>query len=614
MNKAEKHLMLLFLSPYRLNRKQEALDEVQCSYDGKTITYHNSCEPGVAYVSDKLSPQLLDRLLVITSQEMNKELTIELPRHETFTHTEKFIEEISKYLAKDKILTVAYDESCEPTAESFRCTLELAEQLRSYIRELRKLEPDAAIFLHIDITGGFRHAVMLTLIIAQLLKYLNWDLASPDIRLQNVVYTSFVNGKATIADVSSVHGMFDMIAGAEEFKRFGSVDTIKQYFRAHPSDNKQLNSLINLMYDFSEALAICRTGEIKALLPQLSLAIEEFRPQTKDSIADRMFAQLLDTIHTEYADIISPMADDTDIIGWCLQREFLQQAMTLYIELVPKYLVQKKIIEVRESDCVEALKNNNQGYQSWEYVLLTKPETLGSEPQVAATDLGIAREWLNRLVDAEQKGIRLQRPTGFAEVLVYDGVSELKKAAPNLLTYLKTYSDNDNVVYRLCQYRYFLQYQQPAQDFATLCNFVRKSQNQQECKKFAPPYKYLMSVFIELKSRQPSNDHLAYIFKFPNADKLENKTKGKNSPKDFDTQWQFKQEMLLKIQEEKQIYFNYPQDFTLQIIQDYNYLRDLRNQINHANDTKISKNMSNQEIKKLLEWSLENITGLLKQQ
>ena len=167
-----------------------------------------------------------------------------------------------------------------------------------------------------------------------------------------------------VEEVNEIYNLFDLIAGAEEFVRFGSVDAIKNYFEKK-NNPKSLQDLLTAMNKFAEAIKISRRGEFQDALENLQIAYKNFNADEKQmsdvqdisSLNYNLMKQLKYRIGQEYSFLLQNKADDyISIIEWCLNHGYLQQAMTLYTECIPYMIVSKDEIISLSDKVKEELK------------------------------------------------------------------------------------------------------------------------------------------------------------------------------------------------------------------------------------------------------------------
>ncbi len=225
--------------------------------------------------------------------------------------------------------------------------------------------------VYADMTGGMRNSSMLMLSIMRLLQYKgikvkqvfysNFD-RDTAIKIENISNYISLNGCSpetekveakkkepnNIDDVTNIYELNNLIAGAEEFNKFGSADTLSKYFKSKNNCSDSLNDLIASMKNFSNNIKLCRADifikAIDDLSKNIKLFTEYFKKHfDKTNTNDRIFSLLLPMIKDTYNEILNTTNESKckqyiEIIKWCNKRGLLQQALTLYVELVPEYL------------------------------------------------------------------------------------------------------------------------------------------------------------------------------------------------------------------------------------------------------------------------------------
>ena len=141
-----------------------------------------------------------------------------------------------------------------------------------------------------------------------------------------------------------LYAFFDLVAGAEEFVRHGEVSVLRDYFRAREK-SPALERLLAAMNGFAEELTLCHYGELRTAIVELRRRIEAFSDESSASISaeavqsDNLMRQMLVRIREDYSTILTEEVDDIALIGWCIDRGFLQQSITFFTERVPELLV-----------------------------------------------------------------------------------------------------------------------------------------------------------------------------------------------------------------------------------------------------------------------------------
>ncbi len=359
-----KDVLLLFLSEFHLTNAQTMIVTQYDSEFGRLDCVQTN-EAAVKYglASLERRGRTLDRIFLFATNKTRESLKLFVNgKLQEKSHLECFEERLCSERPKlrGRFEIIDYDEDVEPE-KSIAQVVQMAQKIRQYSDRVGE-----QVVLHADMTGGFRHASMLMLAVMRLLKYSGMTIG-------RVFYANFP--KRRLEDVTDIHRIFDLVSGAEEFVSFGSVEMLLAYFaeRKELVKRRQLEELLATIKDFSDAVRICRTGKFEELLGQLGQKIEAFEELADKSLQENLFAEIIETVRREYADILAEDAGRIEIIAWCVRKGFLQQAMTLYTEWVPAYVVEKKVYypnPLHQVEIQEKCEQMNGGYKKWENVFL----------------------------------------------------------------------------------------------------------------------------------------------------------------------------------------------------------------------------------------------------
>ena len=125
------------------------------------------------------------------------------------------------------------------------------------------------ICLYMDTTGGPRNAAMILLVISRMMAY-------HGIVVADMYYSSYRKvenepAQITVHRVLDIYNLFDIVAGFEEFKLFGSAKKLNAHFKPNEMDNSEsdaisdkadntsiiaIHELLSAMDSFSEAINI----------------------------------------------------------------------------------------------------------------------------------------------------------------------------------------------------------------------------------------------------------------------------------------------------------------------------------------------------------------------
>lgn len=236
----------------------------------------------------------------------------------------------------------------------------LIEDIEGQVADLtERIKADAGGFaawgdchIYADITGGARYVNMMMTSVLQFLQY-------DGMWVEKMIYADFhtLSRENRVFDVSAASDVYKLVAGADAFVSYGISRTIEQYFgydaETGTSDkpiSDALRGVLGAMHAFSDAIQICQTGNIPQTLSALSGALAEFLSVSEEdrTVEDRMFMQLIDTITEGYGELLGETEDEAEryvpIIRWCIEKGLLQQAMTLATEWLPVCFVRQGIV------------------------------------------------------------------------------------------------------------------------------------------------------------------------------------------------------------------------------------------------------------------------------
>lgn len=211
------------------------------------------------------------------------------------------------------------------------------------------------VTLHVDLTGGPRTAIMLMLAIIRLVAY-------QGIQIGSISYANLDNESNTITVYESkdIYFLFDMIAGFSEFTHYGDAKTLHHYFDQTNTKDTLTNQLLAKMGDFSEAISLSSRGLFQSSVEGINTLFTNIASRKQDNSQFELgiFQLMRNKIQESYETILSNPEDDLVYIEWCLQNDYLQQALALFIEYVPRTILKEKIITLDKNE-FETKKDDN---------------------------------------------------------------------------------------------------------------------------------------------------------------------------------------------------------------------------------------------------------------
>ena len=236
--------------------------------------------------------------------------------------------------------------------ECVRQAIHAAERIKKEMKDARHRWSDCR--LYVDVTGGIRSAGMILSQIVQLLQH-------DGMTVEKILYSDYQKAEnipSRLFNITALTSLSQLIAGADAFVKYGSSLTLEEYFDYDYENNasgayelsEPLKKLLHAMHRYSDVMQICQVDAIKSVLEDLKHALDEFSQHNiaADSLKEKAFSLMLDTIKKAYEDILKYAEDEEaalyyEMIRWCLKNGFTQQAMTLYVEWMPVYLEEKRV-------------------------------------------------------------------------------------------------------------------------------------------------------------------------------------------------------------------------------------------------------------------------------
>lgn len=335
----EKNIMLAFVSVVSPNRVQNPI--IYPEIHGKEYTAIQTNETAVVFVERK-NP--LSKIFFIATNSVKNNFAPPENEFGQVTHLEFLRRRLLKEFPQldGKFFEIDYSDDAG-LEKNILQVAEIADVIQNYAKNF----PNEKLKVHVDMTGGFRYASMLMLSIIQLLKYRG-------IEIGDILYSD--PDLKAVYRVNEIQNIFTLITGADEFVKFGSVDALIEYFENAPDSSA--DKLIAAMKKFSETIKICRTSTLEDDLKNLVEQIKIFRENRGGNLKSRLFAKIIDTIESGYGKLVKGEENRIEIIRWCLEKGFWQQAMTLCTEWLPEEIVNRGIFKPKNSAVIESARSD----------------------------------------------------------------------------------------------------------------------------------------------------------------------------------------------------------------------------------------------------------------
>lgn len=550
-----KNIVLFIMSLYRD-------DSIEKEYTDDSNLFKANCkhtnETALKYIAWKLNQeqQQIDVVYAFISEQVRE------------TSLDKFRELIQDEYYKDKIIDVPLYNNGEMKG-SFKSISEMFDKLQAY----KEKNPDDTVVIHVDMTGGLRHASMLMLALIRMLKYIGMELGL-------VLYVNFNTAK--IENASDIMDMFTLLGGAEEFNSFGSVNQIQNYFdklnsKKLRTSSSALELLLEEMRDFSEAIKVCTNyKDMTNVLSLLNDSLKIYKRIIKSksnrlSEQELFFAKLILVIEKTYADILpkdNKPSSVPAIIKWCAKRDFLQAAITFYTEWIPVYLIENKLVIIKDASIEEECRKNK-AWSNWQ-VSFFKNYRMSQSSQI-------------KLEDVEEYELTYSTVRGLIEsdLSANKILGKVKDKNKKFSDFLKETID---FIKKTTRYRFY----------KAVVNLSNNSILKQILRESMPKNENDFEVYLTRRLiKENSNleavvlnsvkgiekNRVREIFDLKEDKKLTTVEKSKE-----------RREMFKEMLEKNIIETKLPKERLLQFVEEYsNYVNDWRNQVSHANSLAASR-------------------------
>ena len=276
-----------------------------------------------------------------------------------------------RYIAKnnqkiDKIIAVTTNEA-EPALDALKASLKCfpistpepfmikfkENKFAETIREVSN-EFNSGDHVFIDTTGGFRNSSYFLMCVARILEYSGTDLIK-------AVYSKFEKDNPDnnrIIDVTDLYNMYDLINAVDAFTNYGNSHGLEQYFK--DTDEPAVKEVISAMNAFSDMISLCRTSELSGILSKLNSSLDKLSKTDTDKADIILLKTLIPAVREKFY-MKNKRIEYPDIVRWCLDNRFIQQAVTIYVERMPEYFFSKNYITISDkmSDKIKTEKANS---------------------------------------------------------------------------------------------------------------------------------------------------------------------------------------------------------------------------------------------------------------
>lgn len=411
--KKTKEMNIMITNVSIITRYEESeYTDVSGTYDD--ITGDMTNEPPIKYLIKKLKANdaKLDKIILIESNKAKEKVKLE--SNEKFENKYGNDKYSSVEILKDKIKTFCQYEKVDEIDDSFFVDVPLSDDTdKKVISEIsdtavvnavmdvyKKLVDEAKnvnqLNVYIDANGGVRYVLVMLLSVMNILEKMQ-----PNIKLQ-AIYSMLndkkIGEKIPILDTSMTYASIELFSAMNEFIYYGRTKALKGYFEKRKEMKKEpdadsetmevfcdIEKCIERLQNMADNMQLCRTEQIiedfygEENIKKVLNAFDEKYKDKKDADS-QIFRNVIENISKEYEDIYNgedknKFLNLPQIIQWCLDKDFVQQALTLCSERLPQYLIENGTVrisnELKEYVKNSSKKNNKAQQNEFNYYVLT---------------------------------------------------------------------------------------------------------------------------------------------------------------------------------------------------------------------------------------------------
>lgn len=171
-------------------------------------------------------------------------------------------------------------------------------------------------------------------------------LPSSRVRISRVVTEAQMSGLPVrvLRDQTEEYGISELLSATGAFLSYGKTDLLVQYWESANRRNPQIERVLYAMRNIDSGISLCDIADLERGVRSLRDVIQNDLPISGDSIIERYFGLVVDSIRQDYGSLLE---GDTvpfiDLVRWAYRKGFLQQTLTLIESRAPRDFVDRGI-------------------------------------------------------------------------------------------------------------------------------------------------------------------------------------------------------------------------------------------------------------------------------
>lgn len=373
-NPNEKNVLLLAMSTLPGKKGVTRYFEKNSSVDGN---YLSQLEPVPKMLAEVLSKEdkKIDYIYVLNSwQTENKKVFVSNDESKNIYYSNEYKEYTAFEYFKERCASLIDSENIiNISLEKVKDKVEVSQALYDFTNQLIELTKDSTINLYVDIHGGLRDSFTVVDSVLMLMKNMyNVNLVDMYSVKQKDVKTGY-----EVVSVKNEYTIYDFVGGMHEFLSFGRSNGLIKYVEEEmekESDDSELHeknqALVDAINMFSDGISLNQAGLFSDRLSELAGKVNGVSYKKNFGIVK----QLISNNYVAYIDKIENKNGEQsryDLLGieknylpaqlkWCLDKDLLQQTLTLIESVMIEFLISEGIVSYPE--CIEDYK---EAFDDW---------------------------------------------------------------------------------------------------------------------------------------------------------------------------------------------------------------------------------------------------------
>ena len=287
----------------------------------------------------------LDKAICLLTENVKKQVKNENFDGVTKSSYQHFIDSIKDYYEyPPDFLIIDLENSI--AENSFDTVLEeIAKKISEIKNEAEKSSEisDKDITVYLDISGGPRNISVLIQQLTKLLSYYGYNVEA--------YYTSFDFYSTTgeFYSCENAYRQMDILDAVNEFVTTGKSKQLSNCFKN--VENESVNKLLETLGNFTEAIQLCNVNidKLDEILKNMKKRLNEVKNNNCNEENVFLLRLMIPLIEEQFFnDSIKSRIDYSQIIQWCLDNGYIQQALTIYVEKIPEYFFTKKFCRLTQ--------------------------------------------------------------------------------------------------------------------------------------------------------------------------------------------------------------------------------------------------------------------------